>query len=59
MRLGCPEELLCVGNFALISESLEGSKRKRKAWKGARINLMKVHSVLIFLGAPPSINFTY
>ena len=44
MRLGCPEELLCVGNFALISESLEGSKRKRKAWKGARINLNKTNS---------------
>lgn len=35
MRLGCPEELPYVDNFALIIESLEGSKRIRKAWEGA------------------------
>ena len=37
IRSGCPEELLYAGDLVVVSETLEGLKRRLEAWKGARV----------------------
>ena len=34
IRSGCPEKLLYADDFALVSETHEGLKRRLGAWKG-------------------------
>lgn len=35
IRSGCPEGLLYTDDLALVSETLEGLKRRLEDWKGA------------------------